>query len=389
MGNEDYQKEYQKDMQHLSEAFREDEPMTFKGVISDLWEEAKNIGKVWAIMGPATVGLIAGIATYMEYDKKVFIQNLVPTLKNKILAETVYAYNPSKKNKENYFRGKEQLENLIKERKKLSEKNMGSFLENQGYFYLSLPCKNMNTKGENLNCKHYLGKILTQVDISELSTKKPVGYLYSVETGSDGINLTGGPLITTFKNADGTIYSLIEVDSLKSTAKNVSENWKDYLKNNEYFEKNDPRADLKKQAIYKSIIDDLKDGNDPKNIYSVLYNKLRSSVGVHEENHFLEGVDKDSPVESEIKANLSQIRQFSMGLYTLEKWSNSEEKLYRDAYQYVYEGLKEQAKVKTKKDLYRLSPSELSKCAEQAFKKRYHQEMKVRNYNWKSHIRKE
>ena len=124
MENEYDPEEYKKDIEHLSQVFHEDDPKTFKQHLAGFWEEVKTMGKVWAVTGLTVAGLAGGFGLYIEAGKRVFTQNLIPALKNEILAETVYAYNPSKKNKESYLRQKQQLENLLEQRKHLSKENM-------------------------------------------------------------------------------------------------------------------------------------------------------------------------------------------------------------------------------------------------------------------------
>ena len=363
----------------------DDAPTTFKGIMKQLGYDVKQMVKYQVLAGVAVVGMVYGIGNLIQYNNKVFTQNLVPTLKSKILAEVVYANNPSKRNKEAYTQRKAQLDKLVSEKRKLSRGNLSYFLENQGYLYRAF--NHVKIDGENIGCKQYLGKILAQIDVSEID--KPVAKIYDVKTQGEGINLMGEPFTLSFKDSNGMMFKIIEVDKLESIAKEVSKHLKDYIQNNEYFEKNDPRTNIQKQAIYKSAINDIiNDVQDPEAVYSAVYKELYSSVARHENNHIINGIDKDSILDSEIKANLAEIRGSIMGFYTLEKWEKSKDPIYRMASTEVYKGLMSQANVKTKNDLLRLSSAELSRYSEQVFRKRYNQAIKFKNPNWKGYIRR-
>jgi len=173
MGNEDYQKEYQKDMQHLSEAFREDEPMTFKGVISDLWEEAKNIGKVWVVGGLVGAGLLAGLTAYRINQNKDYINNLfIPAFKEKLIAQYDYNNNPSEKTREEYYKKSNNLEKIADNRVISKRKDPTSQVEFYGDFFYLSNCKMEDIENMDKNpCFLILGNILEKSTLKTIENR--------------------------------------------------------------------------------------------------------------------------------------------------------------------------------------------------------------------------
>lgn len=115
MVKDNFEEQYKKDIQHLSQAFNDDEPKTFKEHIASAWDETKNITKVWIGMGLASAMLFTGFATYKYQSGKDYVKNeFLPAFKEKVIARCDYNNNPSKENKINYLEKKGKLESLIK-----------------------------------------------------------------------------------------------------------------------------------------------------------------------------------------------------------------------------------------------------------------------------------
>jgi len=195
--------EYNQNIRNLANALRDEEPFTFKGFVSDLCDEAKNIGKTWAYFIGTVAVLGAGIIPYRNYESNVFFDNLLPTFKETIRAEHTMRSNPSKQNKKIFKQKEEQLERLLSENY-VNKERLPIILEKKGYFYASVPC------GKNLKeeCS-YLRKISKKIPIKQ--NHKIVEYALQVDE-KDELNLYPEKYFPKTITRNEVIYRIKETD---------------------------------------------------------------------------------------------------------------------------------------------------------------------------------
>jgi len=216
----DYQKKYQKDMEHLSQVFHDDEPKTFKEHMADLWDEMKMMGKAWTITGITVAGLIAGFTANKYHQNKHYMDEIfVPAFRENLIAQQNYVNHPSKKSENDYFQKRSELENLTRSRVIPARHDPKHYIEFYTNFFYISDCKEKISDippdySKSESCFLVLGKSLENIKITRGKNfnKKVTGYGHILEDVEKfNLNKKGNFHIT----HNGLNYFIIESEDSK------------------------------------------------------------------------------------------------------------------------------------------------------------------------------
>lgn len=164
---------------------------------------------------------------------------------------------------------------------------------------------------------------------------------------------------STFTDRDGSTAIYLEIAPIERSVKVLHREWKLYIENNQYFHRGDLRWKPKMQALYNVL-----KGVPLSEIAKRCREEFIESSISHELMHIRDDDSNFTSEDLETRAYLAGLKKSPIVLHQLERLSRSEGKLYPKTAAKIMEGLMGFPDIKTKRDLYRLPRSEVSRRAE-------------------------
>jgi len=176
----------------------------------------------------------------------------------------------------------------------------------------------------------------------------------------------------TTKYSNNAIRITIDKSESEIEAKEVQKNWKDYIKNNEYFIKNDPKWNPSKQAVFE-----LFKNTQNENIGYEFFKERVTNSFYHELVHLNDSVNRYNPSEGEARAYLYGLTKSPIMLYKLEQMSTDRfaSEAYKNSSREVLGELMSYGDMSSKRKLYQ-NLDKVQKRAEEILLKKYP------NFSW-------
>lgn len=219
-------------MKYSSKEFSEDEPTTFKGVVFNLWEEAKNIAMVWVVTGLSVIVLGTGLSLYRYKQNRDYMnKTFVPAFRESIIAEHNYVNHPSKTSEKDYFLKRKRLEEITRRKVIPKHKDPRHYIQfYTDFFYLSDCDEKIDGDATDYkssdSCFLVFGKAIDNIQIVRKNNldRKVAGTGYLLEgLQKFNVNKTGNFKIT-YKNKS---YFIVDAANARFDGKDSAE----YLKN--------------------------------------------------------------------------------------------------------------------------------------------------------------
>jgi hypothetical protein len=157
-------KEYDK----LVQVFHDDENLTFREHLKNMWDEAKNITKVWITMGAAVAVFLAGYAGYRYQASKQYIRNeYFNAFKQEAIAACNYNNNPSETHRRIYKEKRNNLDEIVNNVKVLKNASPKQILDLYSNTLYESNCKSPDLDSLKISsCYIIFGDVLEKTEIS-------------------------------------------------------------------------------------------------------------------------------------------------------------------------------------------------------------------------------
>jgi len=301
------------------------------------------------ILGASLVLAGAGIAGHKHKQKQDF-QTFFSAFKDKVYASYQYKIKPSDETELNEIATFYKLNKMMC---KLKIDSIHGYLRDNGLFHISF-----NDQGVK---SHFAGKIVKGPEELEGGVW---AYLTKSEDKDDdfeGIKTfqyfrDGVEATSIYHLGSGDKVINIDIAPIEYNAKYIQKKWKLFKQNNEYFKANDSRWDPAKQPVY-NIFKDI-----PESQIADAYKKEMIEASLTHELAHVHGGDERAAYLAELMQSPIVLGDLET-LMALENPKQSEIP-YKKVAAGILNDLMNCLSVKTKREIYRQSPEQLSEIAE-------------------------